>query len=201
MTILKLWTNIGFKQSIPSDIDSILAGCCAQERQAQKALYKMFETRVMGICLRYAKSKTDADDIFQESFVKIYLSIKDLQSAPALWSWIKTTTIRSALQFYKKETKYNHTEDIETANLDSNTSDNLAIEHLEQSQVLSLVNGLPEGFRMVFNLYVIDGFSHDEIAQMLGISEGTSKSQLSRAKSHLRDQLKKIGIMGYEKYK
>jgi len=153
----------------------------------------------MGICLRYAKDYDDAKDIFQDTFIKIFKQLHTLKSIDALDYWIKSITVRTAINFYyQKLNKLNNTSD-NNQNVEPVSDDYLKImDQLNNEALVKLINHMPDGYRIVFNMYVIEGYKHKEIADILDISINTSKTQLRDAKTYLKNQLKNLGIVSYE---
>ena len=165
-----------------SNIDSLIKGCIKQQADAQKYLYNCYAPTLYGICLRYTKNVHDAEDLLQEAFIKIFNNLDKFKFNGSFEGWLKRLTINMAINNYHNKKK----ETCEPVNDDyEHYSHNEIIEKMNAEQILQSINKLPEGYRMVLNLYAIDGYSHKEISDMLGISEGTSKSQLSRAKASL----------------
>ncbi|MCS7074284.1 MAG: sigma-70 family RNA polymerase sigma factor [Bacteroidia bacterium] len=160
----------------------LIEGCRRNERQAQFALYQRYARKMFGLVLRYAKNRQDAEDWLQEGFLIVFKEIKNFRGDGYLTAWIRKIMINTALQALRKETLFSET-------LEDNlqiTSEELPFDDLALEDILLLLRQLPTGYRTVFNLYAIEGYSHAEIAQLLGISESTSKSQYSRAKEQLR---------------
>ncbi len=166
----------------------IIKGCQANQAKAQKALYDTYARRVMGICTRYAKNHEEAEDIFQEAYIKVFKYIGEGKPITALTAWIKRVVVNTAINNYQKHKKhYNH------ANYDyvfeSNFDYEEIVAKLSAQELMKIIYQLPRGYQMVFNLYEIEGYSHKEIAEMMNISVSTSKSQLSRAKVILKKQI------------
>jgi RNA polymerase sigma factor (sigma-70 family) len=176
----------------------LLIGCQKHDPKAQTAFYNRYKSKLMGVCKRYAKSAEDAEDIFQDAFIKIFNNIHTLQKAESVNHWVKQVVVNTAINFYHQNLKYKNHIDYEDVN-EPNHEYQSILANLSTEELLVLINELPDGYRMVFNLYVIDGYNHIEIGEMLGVSENTSKSQLSRAKEHLRRKLKALGIINYER--
>ena len=176
----------------------LVRACQRNDRKAQTAFYNMYKGKLMGVCRRYARSKEEAEDIYQEAFVKIFNNIKSLEKPEAVGAWVRKTVIHTAINFYHSNLKFQQNTDYEAVVLSNDDYPNI-LAALSNEDLLALIHQLPDGYRMVFNLYVIDGYNHVEIGNMLGIIENTSKSQLSRAKELLRKQLKKLGIVSYER--
>ena len=165
--------------------EDIIKGCLKFNPLARKELYDKYASQMYSVCMRYANSKDDANDIFQQAFYSIYKSLNQVKNPEALSGWIKRIFVNTALEFGNKNTRFNHLENIESV-VDSNENWNDAIQNLNIEELAGLIQQLPEGTRMVFNLYAIEGYSHKEIAEQLGISSGTSKSQLFDARKKLK---------------
>jgi RNA polymerase sigma factor (sigma-70 family) len=176
----------------------LIQGCQRSEPKAQTALYQKYKGRLMGICRRYAKSTDEAEDILQDSFIKIFRSIADVRNPDALGAWLKRVVTNTSLNYYRSQLHYPQTIDYEDL---SHSNDDYwqMLSHFSNEEILKLIHALPDGYRMVFNLYVIDGYEHAEIANMLGISENTSRSQLFKARETLKKKLNELGIVNYEK--
>ncbi len=165
---------------------TLLQSCYKGDRQAQYALYQMFSKKMMAVCLRYSKSVPEAEDILQEGFIKVFQHIKDFKGNSKLETWITRIMVNTALNANRRKMYLFPMVDVTEINT---PADEQILPDLSFEQLIQMIQGLPAGCQMVFNLYAIEGYSHQEIAGMLGISEGTSKSQYSRAKELLRDQL------------
>ncbi len=172
--------------------------CQRGDRTAQRQLYELFKGRLMGICTRYARESAEADDIFHESLVKVYKHIGSLKDPQTLPAWVRQVVVRTATNQYRANLKLKHHDDC--AALETSSEEHVAIlDKLSNDELLAQIGQLPEGYRLVFNLYVIDGYTHPQIAELLNISVGTSKSQLHAAKKMLRENLKPLGIVSYER--
>ncbi len=171
----------------------IIKGCIAGDRTAQYQLYQMFSRDVMGLCMRYAKDRAEAEDMMQEGFIKIYGDLYQYRPIGALGAWIRRVVINSCLRYIRKRKKlvFNEYSDESIQRMETNED---VVSDMSAKELVQLVQQLPDGYRTVFNLYVIEGYSHKEIAEQLDISVNTSKSQLSRAKSYLRNLLENILI-------
>jgi RNA polymerase sigma-70 factor (ECF subfamily) len=173
----------------------LLQACQRGDARAQAALYDRFRRSLMGVCLRYARHRADAEDIFQEAFVKIFRNLTDVRQPETLAAWVRRVVVNTAI------THYHHEKTRQTADLDAApdaADDAVVLTQLGTDELLRLIQALPDGYRLVFNLYVIEGHTHPEIGRMLNISENTSKSQLARAKAWLRRELRAVGIVRYE---
>jgi len=165
----------------------LLDGCKQENPVLQKALYQQYYRLMFSICLRYAECKEDAQDILQDGFVKVYKKINTFKEKGSFEGWIRRIMIHTAIEHYRKKSKY-FMVDINEAHDQHFEAD--ALTKLSTNEIIKLVQQLPAGYRTVFNMYVIEGYSHQEIAKTLKISEGTSKSQLSRAKKMLQLRMK-----------
>ena len=153
----------------------------------------------MGICRRYAKNAAEAEDILQEAFVKIFRSIGDVRNPETVVAWMKKIVAHTALNYYRSGLPQNQLTDYDEVTQPNDDYWQL-MEQLSTEEILSLIHTLPDGYRVIFNLYVIDGYDHAEIAQFMGISENTSRSQLFKARDLLKKKLKEMGIVNYEKH-
>ena len=166
----------------------LIERCLANDPKAQEFFYKRFSRRMYGMCLRFARNTLEADDILQEGFIKVFTYLKDFRQDGSLEGWIRRTIINTAINYYhSKENEWKETS-IDKAEAYQNGSDDI-IGKISAEDLLKIIQELPKGYRMVFNLYVIEGYNHQEIAEMLKISENTSKSQLSRARVALQERL------------
>lgn len=171
-----------------SNIEILVKSCIKQEPDAQRHLYQNFASPLYSICLRYTKNTPDAEDLLQEAFIKIFQNLEKYNHQGSFEGWLKRLTINLAINNYHSKKR----EPVEPINeMHEHCCHNDILEHMNAEQILVVIGKLPEGYRMVLNLYAIDGYTHKEIAQMLGISEGTSKSQLSRAKVSLLSMISK----------
>lgn len=164
----------------------LIQSCLRGDIKAQKALYHQFAPKMMSVCIRYAKDRSEAQDMLQEGFFKVFTDLHQYSGKGNLGGWIRKVVVHAALRYIRKHKKnWQFKEDEQVmSQLPDNETDILG--HLAMQDLVSLIQGLPVGYQMVFNMFVIEGFSHQEIAELLGISVGTSKSQLYKAKLTLR---------------
>ncbi len=168
-------------------LDKIIAGCKKNKPKDQALLFEMFSDKMFGTCLYYSSNREDAEDLLHDGFLKIFENIKKYEDGN-LEAWMRRVFINLALMRYRRNKHRREVEDVE-ALMDSVRSvpeDNT----LHANELMAMISRLPTRYRLVFNLYAIEGFKHKEIAGMLDISEGTSKSNLSRARQILQQQLK-----------
>jgi len=157
------------------------------DRIAQKEIYAMYSGKMMAICSRYTRHRAEAEDIFQDAFVKVFIHLEDFKFIGSFEGWIRRIMIYTALK--NAEKKSNANEDIGIEDTYENFSEPEIISELSEEEITKLINKLPEGYRKVFNLYVIDGYSHKEIAEMMQIGEATSRSQLLKARRMLQEKV------------
>lgn len=173
--------------------------CQANDSRSQRELYDLFKDKVLGLCRRYTGCREEAEDVFQETFIRVFQNICQLSDIGHLEQWIRKIAVNTAVNYYHKNKRHHHV--LESNGFHhSNDDHELILSHFSDEQLISLINSLPDGYRMVFNLYVVEGYSHAEIAEQLSISEATSRSQLNRAKQTLKNKLKAFGVLKYEKY-
>lgn len=160
--------------------EKILQGCLKREVKHQKAFYDHFSSTMYAVCLRYSNTKEDAKDILQEGFVKVFSKLEQFTGKGSLEGWMKRVFINTALEHYRVNKNHMNQSDVEAAYEIGTDSDAMA--RISQKEIFEVMQKMAVGYRTILNLYAIEGYSHAEIAEMLGISEGTSKSQLSRAR-------------------
>jgi len=165
------------------DLDKIIAGCKSDERKAQESLYREYAPLFMAMIRRYVKDEMEAEDVLVESFYKILSNIDQYIGSGSFEGWMKRIVVNEALMYLRKNQKHRHWEELENVQV---SQPSVVIPHLEAQQILQLMDQLPDGYRTVFNLYIIEGYKHREIAEMLGISINTSKSQLILAKQRMK---------------
>jgi len=165
--------------------------CISGDRLCQELLYKKFASKMFGVCLGYVNSRDEAKDVLQDGFVKIFASLKNYKGVGSLEGWVRRIIVNTAIDYYRRALKDIKNVDVEKANNIVEMEESV-LERMHAKEVLDLIHKLPEGARMIFNLYVVEGYNHSEIAGMLNISEGTSKSQFSRARSLLQGWINKF---------
>jgi RNA polymerase sigma factor (sigma-70 family) len=166
----------------------LIEGCSKGERSFQKALYERYCRKMMVVCQRYSRSTAEAEDILQEGFIKVFNGIKNFRQESKLETWMTRIIVNTALNSQRKKLYLFPMVDVEEIDI---PEDEVSLSEINFTQLLEIVQGLPQGCQIVFNLFAIEGYNHKEIAALLGISEGTSKSQYSRARSLLQDRLLK----------
>lgn len=164
-----------------------IEACIARERWAQKRLYEENYSLLMGVCLRYSSNQDDALDILHEGFIKILNNIHKYQPGTSLIAWMRRIIVNTAIDYYRMQTR-RRTDDLETA-YEVQTSEPDAVSQLTVQEIIACIQRLSPAYRSVFNLYVVEGFSHKEIAEILHITESTSRSNLVKARTKLKDLL------------
>ena len=171
----------------PDDYD-LIRGCLQNSAAMQKKLYDKYAAKLYGIAIRYAHSQEDAKDILQDGFVKVYRNLSKFKGTGSFEGWMRRIIVNTAIEHYRKK---NNTYEIQESHEENITDGDLnALDKLAAAEILNMVKELPNGYRTVFNLFAIEGYSHKEIAEMLNISEGTSKSQYARAKALLQEKIR-----------
>lgn len=171
----------------------IIAGCLKGDRKAQLALYNTYSAKMFAVCMRYAADYSAAQDMLQDGFVKVYRNIEKFRSEGSFEGWIRRIFVNTAIEHYRKQVNLYALHDNTVAGYESYEAS--ALETLKHEDLVKMIQTLSDGYRTVFNLYIVEGYSHKEIGDMLGISEGTSKSQLARA----RYLLQKMVMEGTDK--
>lgn len=166
-------------------LQQLIHDCKKGERKAQEQLYQLYSSKLFSVCLKYSPSKAEAEDNLQDSFLTIFNKIGQYKFKGSFEGWLRKIAVNTVLQKYRKTSVFDMvTDEIEGEVTVTVEEDSISLEYL-----LSLIQELPDRYRLTFNLYVLDGYSHKEIAQMLNISEGTSKSNLARARVILKKRI------------
>lgn len=167
--------------------EELIKGCLRRERAAQQQLYDMYSSKMYALCYRYVRHAMEAEDILVTAFTKVFDRIDQFKGEGSFEGWIRRIMVNEALTCLRKSRNMYLETELEQA--DREPDYNKLSDHLEAEDLLKMIQELPAGYRLVFNMYAIDGYSHKEIADQLGISENTSKSQLSRARVYLQKLL------------
>lgn len=189
-----------FRSKKYSSLADLVRACQGGDTRAQTAFYERYKSRLLGLCMRYAKTKAEAEDIFQEGFIKVFKNINELRNVEVIDAWVKSVVIRTAINYYHRTTKeqqlHSNFDDFQRE-LDSGDYGKI-ITQIDMNVLLNVINTLPDGYRMIINLHLIDGYTHGEIAEMLTISDSTSRSQFLRGRNLLMKKLQEKGITQYE---
>lgn len=173
---------LGFKKKYSDE--ELIARCKKGKRSAQQELYSRFSDKMLATCIRYVGNQFEAEDVLVVGFMKVFDKIDTFSGEGSFEGWIRRIMVNESLMYLRKQKHTKYHEDLETA--ERETASELSDSNLEAEDLMNMIQELPDGYRVVFNLYAIEGFSHKEIAQQLGVTEGTSKSQLSKARGMLK---------------
>lgn len=181
-------------------LTDLVRACQRLDPRAQTVFYDRYKSELIAICLRYAKTKAEAEDIYQDSFIKVFKHIDEVKNPETIDSWIKSVVIRTAINYYHRTTKMelqHISADAYAINMEADRYD-LIFEKMSLDELREIIGQLPDGYRIIVNLHLIDGYSHVEIAKMLSISDSTSRSQFLRGRNLLMKKLQQAGISKYE---
>ncbi len=173
---------------MPETEQLIIKGCVAGDRALQTKLYNLFAPKMLGVCLRYARNREEAEEILQEGFLRVFTYINTFKGSGSFEGWIRKIMVNAALFRYRNKSTLQPVIRLDVSGYDAESETDIA-SGLDAKELLALVQTLPAGYRIVFNLYVFEGYKHREIAEALGIAEGTSKSNLSDARGFLQKAL------------
>ena len=168
----------------------LIEGCLKGDRKMQYELYQRFAPKMYGVSLRYAGNAEEAEDILQEGFIKVFNKMGSYRGDGSFEGWIRRVFVNTAIEHFRKKTHLQPITENEESTIEGKYLS--VLDHMAEKDIIQLVQQLSPGYRTVFNMYVVEGYTHRQIAEILGISEGTSKSQLSRAKLILQDLVKKF---------
>ena len=169
--------------------EQLIKACIKEDAACQKELFLRFSGRMLGVCNRYARNSADAEDILQDAFIKVFDKMHQFKFEGSFEGWIRRIVVNTALKKYSVSRYEKEVSGYEIKEKDESVLEPSAYSHLTEKELLEMINNLPDGYRIIFNLYVIEGYQHDEIAEMLGIQPGTSRSQLVKARHMLQKQL------------
>ncbi|MES2587606.1 MAG: sigma-70 family RNA polymerase sigma factor [Bacteroidota bacterium] len=172
---------------------TLINECIKGNSLAQKKLFEKFAPKMMFVCLRYCKDSADAEDVLQEGFIKVFTYLPKYKHEGSFEGWMRRVFVNTCLDFLRKEKQLSTTSSFEDVDYKI-TDDSLSSDNLEVEDLMKIISKLPKGYQIVFSLFAIEGYSHKEIAELLGISEDTSKSQYFRARTSLKSYLEKIDI-------
>jgi RNA polymerase sigma factor (sigma-70 family) len=171
------------------ETDKIIKGCLSGDRRDQELLYRRHASKLYAVCLQYSGNDEEARDILQEGFIKIFENLHHYKYEGSFEGWMRRITVNTALERFRSRHNLYRVDDIETIQEPEADPDNQDYAGLEAADLIEIIRELPPKYRMVFNLYAIEGYSHKEISRMMNISEGTSKSNLSRSRNILQKRV------------
>lgn len=175
------------------DLQRLVKDCLKGKPQAQRELYEQFSEIMLGVCYRYTRSMRDAEDVLQEGFVKVFRYLHQYKQQGELGAWIRRIMVNTALNYLKRHRKYQEEMFFTEEYMHPVADDDPAV-RLQAKEIADLVRQLPQGYQVIFNLHAIEGYTHVEIGEMLGISDGTSRSQYSRARNLLITWIEKYSL-------
>ena len=182
------------------DYNKLVTDCIKCRPGAQRQLYEHFAPTMLGVCFRYTKSIADAEDVLQDGFVKVFKYLSQYKGEGELGGWIRKIMVNTALNYLKTNRKYQYDLSFNETSLHPVSSDDPLVK-LHTKELSELIRQLPTGFQTIFNLHAVEGYTHVEIASMLGISDGTSRSQYARARALLIEWIEKFSLQAKpEKY-
>lgn len=175
------------------DESTLVNKCINGDQLAQRELFDKYASKMFGVCLRYSNSTEQAEDALQEGFIKVFTKLHKFSGDGSFEGWIRRIIVNTCLDSIRKNNKYKENQDIDDVGykLEQHT---FILDQMGEQDLLNLIKEMPEGYKIVFNMFAIEGYSHKEIAEELNISENTSKSQYSRARAYLRMKLEELGI-------
>ena len=169
--------------------EELIRGCLREDTFCQREVFNRYASRMLGVCNRYARNSADAEDILQDAFIKVFNKVFQFKFEGSFEGWIRKIVVNTALKKYSLRRYEKEVAGYEITDRDESPMEPSAYGHLTEKDLLVLINNLPDGYRLIFNLYVIEGYQHNEIAAMLNIQPGTSRSQLVKARSMLQKQI------------
>ena len=175
-------------------LDELIQKCKKQDATAQGELYKQFSGVLFAICLRYSPNYVEAEDNLQDAFITIFKKVEQYNGKGSFEGWIKRVTVNTVLQKYRKQRTF---EIVDEGQIEDNAEEEVESEEIPLEFLLKIVQELPDRYRLVFTMYVMDGYQHKEIADMLGISDGTSKSNLARGRMILKNKIEDYNAKNY----
>lgn len=175
---------------VQDELERLIKGCIAEDYRAQRALFERFAPRLFAVSLRYARSRAEAEDLLQDAFIKIFDNIEKFEGKGSFEGWMRRIVVNTALKNYSRIRFQRESVGIET--LPEQDIPPSVLSQLSEQELLQLIEKLPEGYRLVFNLVAIEGYTHAEVAKMLHIEESTSRSQLTKARQTLQRYLRDI---------
>jgi RNA polymerase sigma-70 factor (ECF subfamily) len=184
-----------------SEKKSIIAGCKENESWARKKLYELYAPAMMAVCVRYTNNREDAKDVMQEGFIKVFTKINSFTEEGSFDGWMSRVFATTALEFLRKNYTYMTTTDSLSYDENIESCEASVVEQLSAEEIMKCISELPPGYKTVFNLHAIEGYSHLEIANMLNIKEASSRSQFLHARQLLQMKLEKLDIYKHARAK
>lgn len=170
---------------------TLIKECSRGNAKAQRALFDKFAPKMLAVCMRYLKNMDEAEDALQDGFVKVFQKIPEFKMEGSLEGWIRRIMVNNSLDAIRRNKKQLLEDDVDTVQHKVSFTD-FQFDDMDLQHLMKIIQSLPDGYRVVFNMFAIEGYSHKEIAETLGVSENTSKSQYSRARALLREKLEQV---------
>lgn len=168
--------------------EELIKGCIREDRSCQYQLYKKFAGKMMAVCSRYARTQLEAEDFLQEGFIRVFDNLEKFKFNGSFEGWVRRIMVNTALKNYRKLSFQNEQIGIDDS-YDAMDYDATVYDKMEEKELMNIIEQMPEGYKVVFNLFAIEGYSHKEIADSLGVNEGTSRSQLNKARKWLQKKM------------
>ncbi len=168
----------------------ILKACLKGDRQAQKDLFYLYSGKMMAVCRRFARNQQEAEDMLQDGFIKVYTNLQDFNNQGSFEGWVRRIIVNTAIKHTKKKSFSNENSGLDY--IPENSIDPDVLSALSESELIKIISELPDGYRAIFNLFAIEGYSHKEIAELLNIEEGSSRSQLAKARRILQAKVNEL---------
>ena len=173
------------------DEKELVEKCLGNDKNAQRQLYDTYSSQMMGLCMRYANSREEGEDILIEGFTKIFTHLSEFRFDSSLGTWMRRIMVNAAISHFRMHHKHHNALPLEDAENEIRGTNELPSDHIQEKELLALIQRMPETYRVIFNLAVMEGYSHQEIGDMLDIQESTSRSQLTRARNWLKERIKR----------
>ena len=178
--------------SISRTDKELLEGCLKQDRKSQRKLYEKYASKMLVVCMRYAKTKEDAEDIMIDGFVKVFSGLDKFKQESSLETWIHSIMVNASISYFRKNSKHYQVGSLDDENMEIPTSNDLdGLDHLTGKDLLKILQQMPEHLKCVFNLVAFEGYDYDTISQELGINTGTARSRMSKGKAWLQERIYK----------
>jgi RNA polymerase sigma factor (sigma-70 family) len=184
--------KLAFKKNDLLTDEELINGCLKENRVAQNQLFSRFAPKMLGVCYRYAQTLAEAEDVMQDGFVKVFNNLNGFRRASSLETWITRIMVNTAINHLRSNKKFRMETDLDL-HVESSEAATYQFHNIDTEVLMGVVRQLPDGYRLVLNMFAIEGYSHKEIADQLGINESTSRSQFTRAKQLLEKKLSGLG--------
>lgn len=182
--------KLAFKKSDPLNDEELIAACLKEDRAAQNQLFNRFAPMMLGVCHRYVQSRMEAEDVMQDGFVKVFNNLRHFRKEASLKTWITRIMVNTAITYLRSAKKFRLESDV--ADVQDHELVTFQLHRMDTEKLMDCIRQLPDGYRVILNLFAIEGYSHKEIADQLGIAESTSRSQFTRARQLLEKNIQHL---------